>query len=606
MYNVQVNHLKIELPNEKPSMRDIFRALPFLLRFYYRAQGNAFILHMFGVLGQAPALALQVYAMKIIGDALIVQDTKLFYTGLVYMGICAVAFACTDYAETVGSDLSRYRTEYAIRYQGMNIMAHLPFAILEDSGFQRLRFAYQSKISDISHLQDAMFMFLYNVASFIGYGAIFIFLPWPVILMFCIIFAIRILNAKREAQWTWSIFGKETREGRRSDYIERIFMDAKQSMSVKSWGLHIPFVRMWKKITNTILNEYEKKSWVMGSSVALTVFLQITGAIIGLYFLFHSFILKQITAGVVLVFFTNYLSVSRSFGNMFYNIREMSKALPFIVMFKQYLSSPLESDVGVRVSREPIHIQFDQVSFRYPGTHTDILKNVHFQFSEGDHIALIGLNGAGKSTVLKLLMGVYEPTQGQILINGIALQKIKPSAWRRVLAVLGQDQLFFDDTFKNQIVYSDQTSTINSAGYRRALSVSGFGSISKDFSRGMDTHAGKRFSMPEDEAVELSGGQNQILGIARTLYRDARIYIFDEPTSAVDALKEEKFFEALPEAFQSKGILFVSHRFSTLRRAKRILVLDGGRIIEDGTHEELLFKAGRYAELFTLQAKMYT
>ena len=111
--------------------------------------------------------------------------------------------------------------------------------------------------------------------------------------------------------------------------------------------------------------------------------------------------------------------------------------------------------------------------------------------------------------------------------------------------------------------------------------------------------------MEEDRPTELSGGQNQMLAIARTLYRDARIYIFDEPTSAVDAEKEEHFFSSLPEALQSRALIFVSHRFSTLRRARRILVMDGGRIIEDGTHEELLAKEGRYAELFTLQAKLY-
>jgi ATP-binding cassette subfamily B protein len=112
--------------------------------------------------------------------------------------------------------------------------------------------------------------------------------------------------------------------------------------------------------------------------------------------------------------------------------------------------------------------------------------------------------------------------------------------------------------------------------------------------------------MPEDDAIELSGGQNQLLGVARTLYRPARVYVFDEPTSAVDAQKEEHFFAAIPDALAGRAVVFVSHRFSTLRRASRILVLDGGKIIEDGSHEDLVARKGRYAELFALQAKMYT
>jgi ATP-binding cassette subfamily B protein len=138
-----------------------------------------------------------------------------------------------------------------------------------------------------------------------------------------------------------------------------------------------------------------------------------------------------------------------------------------------------------------------------------------------------------------------------------------------------------------------------------AVAVRGLGEVVSSLPRGLDTVVGRRYSLPEDEAIELSGGQKQIVTIARTVYRRARVYVFDEPTSAVDAEKEESFFAALPKTLEGKTLLFVSHRFSTLRRAKRILVIDAGRLIEDGSHEELLVKQGRYAELFTLQAKMY-
>jgi ABC-type multidrug transport system fused ATPase/permease subunit len=170
---------------------------------------------------------------------------------------------------------------------------------------------------------------------------------------------------------------------------------------------------------------------------------------------------------------------------------------------------------------------------------------------------------------------------------------------------MGQDAPYYSDTATEQIWYGDREEKLDKQHLDESIEASGFDEIVTELPRGLQTYVGKHYAMPEDQAIELSGGQNQILTIARTLYRDARIYVFDEPTSAVDAEKEESFFSRLPETLAGKAIIFVSHRFSTLRRAKRILVLEEGRLIEDGTHEELLELKGRYAELFTLQAKNY-
>ena len=239
------------------------------------------------------------------------------------------------------------------------------------------------------------------------------------------------------------------------------------------------------------------------------------------------------------------------------------------------------------------------------GSEEDVLRGVSFSFREGERIAIIGLNGAGKTTLLKLLMGVFHPTKGRIMINGVDLATIKPSAWRRALSVLSQEVPRFDDVLIDQIRYGDASSPLDEDRLKEAIQSSGLREVLSDFPKGLETHAGKQYAMPEDKAIELSGGQNQIIGIARALYRHARIYIFDEPTSSVDAQKEEHFFTTLPDVLSGKAILFVSHRFSTLRQAEHIIVIDQGRVIEEGSHEELMFKKGRYAELFTLQAKAY-
>jgi ATP-binding cassette subfamily B protein len=282
----------------------------------------------------------------------------------------------------------------------------------------------------------------------------------------------------------------------------------------------------------------------------------------------------------------------------------MQEAL-FLPIFKAYFTLEQEKDEGLDIPPGRLEVAFEDVWFRYPGGTEDVLRGLTFSFGEGDHLALVGLNGAGKTTILRLLMRVYDPTQGRITVNGVDLRELRPSAWRRALAVMGQDSNWFEDSVHNEVLNGDLSAGEDAERLGTAVTVSGLGEVIKDLPRGIDTVVGRRYSLPEDEAIQLSGGQNQIVTIARTVYRNARAYVFDEPTSAVDAEKEERFFSALPEALDGRALLFVSHRFSTLRRAKRIIVVDSGHIIEDGSHEELMAKQGRYAELFTLQAKMY-
>jgi ATP-binding cassette subfamily B protein len=324
-----------------------------------------------------------------------------------------------------------------------------------------------------------------------------------------------------------------------------------------------------------------------------------------MYFLFHGAIGGAIAIGTVAAFLAGFPSFWGDIGIALSQYRMIQRDAAFLVIVRDFLSLQPEQDIGVPVPSHPLVIEFKNVHFSYPGSSEKVLRGINCVFREGDRLALVGLNGAGKSTLLKLLMGIFQPTKGRILVNGVNLSKIKPSAWRRALSVMSQDVPRFDDTLRRQILYGDYAKDVDESRLDRSVDASGLRSVLPDFKNGIETHAGKQYAMVEDKAVELSGGQNQIIGIARALYRDARMYIFDEPTSAVDPEKEENFFHSLPDVLEGKGIIFVSHRFSTLRQAEHVIVIDAGRVIEEGSHETLMQKKGRYAELFTLQAKAY-
>lgn len=246
-------------------------------------------------------------------------------------------------------------------------------------------------------------------------------------------------------------------------------------------------------------------------------------------------------------------------------------------------------------------ITFNHVWFKYPGLDTWILQDVSFTVTPTENIALVGENGAGKTTLVKLLAGFYQPTRGQILIDGLPVSDYsRLSYWRR-LAVFFQEFEAYDFNARESIAYGNLDKIDDLSEVKRYAQMT-------DIDAWIDT-LGQKYEHPlsrsYEQGVSPSTGQWQRLALTRTLIKDSSILILDEPTSNVDPQAEENIFNEVLDLGKNKIIIFISHRFSTVRRADRIFVLDKGTIIEQGSHDELLKKKGQYAHLFKLQAKNY-
>jgi ATP-binding cassette, subfamily B, bacterial len=245
--------------------------------------------------------------------------------------------------------------------------------------------------------------------------------------------------------------------------------------------------------------------------------------------------------------------------------------------------------------------EFRNVSFAYPGTGRRVLKNFNFSIHPGERIALIGENGQGKTTVVKLITRLYDPTEGQILLDGVDLRDYSIDDLHREMGVIFQDFMRYEMTVREnigvgqvEIKHSDEDIAI-AAGKSLASEV-----IQK-LSDGYDQILGRRFV----SGVDLSGGEWQRIALARAYLRDAQLLILDEPTAALDAKSELEVFERFAELTSGKMALLISHRFSTVRMADRIVVLSGGRLVEEGTHQQLIALGGQYAEMFEMQAASY-
>jgi ABC-type transport system involved in cytochrome bd biosynthesis fused ATPase/permease subunit len=279
--------------------------------------------------------------------------------------------------------------------------------------------------------------------------------------------------------------------------------------------------------------------------------------------------------------------------------------LPSLIQQRHPETVATASENSPDVSRMPRGaICFEQVSFRYPGSEVDVLSGLDLEIRAGEALALVGLNGAGKSTLVKLLAGVYPPTEGRITVDGVDLRDLDLTAWQRRIAAIVQDFLRFPLSATDNVVLGAAEHATDAGALTAAAGQAGIGTVVDDMPAGWDTVLDKTY----DGGIDLSGGEWQRVALARALFAveaGARVLVLDEPAAALDVRAEAELVERYLDLTSGLTSLIISHRFSVVRDAHRICVLDGGRIVESGTHKELLALDGRYAAMFTLQAERY-
>lgn len=306
------------------------------------------------------------------------------------------------------------------------------------------------------------------------------------------------------------------------------------------------------------------------------------------------------------VYFTGI--ISQLLGSMFgvvYAAGNLNDAREKIQNYLNLLKWEGKLDTGGtrQIPEGTLTVEFCDVSFAYTENGRKVLDHVNFRFTSKEKIALVGMNGSGKTTVTKLLLRFYDPTEGEIKLNGINLKEYDLKALRKVYSTLFQDYCNYAFTVKESVEIADIDDPEHpQSRLEQAVRDSGADEFVSRFPKGVDTYLTKAY---EPDGEELSGGQWQKIALARTFYRDADIYILDEPSAALDAQSEDELFRNFEKLYQNKGAVLVSHRLSNVIRTDKILVLENGRLIEQGTHRELMNLNGRYAEMFRLQAEKY-
>ncbi|GAB4203798.1 MAG: ABC transporter ATP-binding protein [Roseiflexaceae bacterium] len=453
-------------------------------------------------------------------------------------------------------------------------------------------------------LVDMTFALLQNLLSLIALLALLLtFSPLITLLLFCATlpaFVARV--AYSNAYYGFRI--NHTPEARRMLYIEELLTSDQSAKEIKLFGLGAPLLESHQAIFHTYARAEARLAY--RRSVGGMVWgLIATGS----YYVAYAWIVWRAAQGALsLGDMTMYLVLCRQAQNAFqeivFGLNEIYEGGLFLENLFGFLNgaSPAVT-TGTRPLPQKIRtgVTFEGVSFRYPGSDTWALRNINLHIAPGEKLALVGANGAGKTTFVKLLTRLYEPTEGRILIDGVDLREYdRHELWARI-GVIFQDFVRYQATVRENIGYGRIEALDDQQRLDAAAQRGGACELLAELPEGYETMLGHRFA----QGRELSGGQWQKIALSRAFMRDSEVLILDEPTAALDAAQEYAIFQRFRDLTEGRMAVLISHRFSTVRMADRIAVLENGTLIELGSHEDLLERGGVYADLFLMQAEGY-
>ncbi len=433
---------------------------------------------------------------------------------------------------------------------------------------------------------------------------IFIFSPYLIPLL--IVVTLPYIYFDRKYQKTIWHEDKRLTEQRRAAYDSSGILQDSQMLQelVITGGRDI----LEKKFTNFVENWYRTISRLRASFYRKVVALRLIRSLVEAY-AYYLVILR-------------FLAKSMTIGNVTFYWRSISSFVGNVQSLSDFLSGMFESSLRIAEMRELFEmkpkfkdgevkmptlqtgpeIQLNDVSFSYPKTHREVIKHVNLTIKPGEKVAIVGHNGAGKTTLVKLICRFYQVSGGTLSINNTNINNLNINTWYKNIGVLFQEfNNYRHLTARENILIGDITKKISKARIRNAAKKADAHEFIKEFKKGYDQILSEKYK----DGTRPSSGQWQKLAIARFFYRNAPLIIFDEPTAAIDAMSEKKIFDKIYKFFNGKTVIIISHRFSTVRNADRIIVFEKGKVIEHGNHDQLMALGGTYAKAFKTQAEGY-
>ncbi|MFL6125997.1 ABC transporter ATP-binding protein [Actinophytocola sp.] len=587
------------------------RGLPKVAKLTWQASPAMTIMILVSTLVGGLVPTVTAYVAKLLLDSVVaavaghgstgrIVEVSVFQLGI--LTFTAVSTALTNVAQ----QLLQERMTLTIRHQVMDHASRLDLSFFEGSeSYDLLRQASQEAPSrPVSMMSSALSL----VRTGITFASMIVLLvsvsPLLAVVVLLAPIPAFISQSKYGARaFMLALYVSPIR--RRMEYLSSLVTTDTYAKETKVFGLGPYLVDRFRRLGQTYYTRERKltttrnlvgTAWSMPSTVA--------GAGIALYIALEA-VAGRLTIGDLALYTSAATAVQSSVQGLFSGFSGMYENNLYLDTLYQFLATKpqITAPVKPRPLPEPVrgHVLFDEVSFSYPGSDERALDSVSFEIRPGETVAVVGRNGAGKSTLIKLLCRLYDPTAGRILLDGVDVREFDPEELRGRMSAMFQDYVTYQGTAAENIGLGQLSALEDRARIEDSARRAGAAERIERLPSGYDSPLGRWF----DQGVSLSGGEWQKIALARAFMRDAQILILDEPTSALDAQAEHDLFARLRALAHGRTTLYISHRFSTVRQAEKILLLDHGKLTEHGTHEELMALDGHYAELFTLQAAAY-
>jgi len=597
------------------SMKINFQALQFIPRFINevrKTNPSLFFLNIFLRLIASVLPVAMLWVGKLIIDEIVLivdsangDDLSLLWT---YVGIELALVVINDIISRIISITEGLiGDQYSIRSSVtlINKTAEVELYQLEDPEFydklERARQQTNGRVTLLSNIlgqaQD-----LFSIVQYII--ALVYFEPWLIVLVIISIIP-SFINDLKFSSASYSLTRSWTAERRELDYLRYIGANDKTAKELKLFGLAGFIADRFQRLS---LKYYQvNKKLTIKRGIWGTVFnLLGTIAYYGAYVLIiFRVVSKVLTIGDLTFLAGTFNKLKSTLSQSFRKFTQITSSALYLKDYFEFIdlqpNQNTEFEYKIMPKKLNYEFEFVNVHFQYPESSNEVLKGVNFKIKAGEKMAFVGENGAGKTTLIKLILRFYEPTAGQILMDGVDVRHYELSDYQAFFGVIFQDFVKYEFNVSENISVGNVDEQGNMPLIERAAQLSLAEDVIKELTEGYQQQLGKRFS----KGVELSGGQWQKIALARAYMKDAEFMILDEPTSALDARAEFEAFQRFIGLTEGKTSIIISHRFSTVRMANRILVLKDGLVLEIGSHEQLMQNNQLYAELFELQAAGY-
>ncbi len=597
-------------------LRSAFGNIPAAFRLVWNAdRANTIIMGVLTLIGGFLPLA-QAWTGGLIADTVVravqggLSPAEGLQLALPYIGIefaLILTGAIISQVRRLAEHVLNARLGHQINTEVIRKALSLDLQYFEDSTFyDKMQNARREADWRALAIINGTFLVVQNIITLVTTGIVlFAFNPWIAVILFGATIPSFIAQNKYSGLYfrllTW-----RAPEARRMSYLEHVLTVDNSVKEVKLFGLGEPLLRRYTDTFWTIFSEdralARRRSWISllwGIVASLSYYAAYAWVI-------YEAVRGNISIGQGLVTYIALLRNSQgTFQGLFDNLNRLYESGLFLNNLFDFLR--LAPQMPPLANPHPMPktfttgIEFRNVSFRYPDREDWALRNLNLVIRPGEKLAIVGQNGAGKTTLIKLLTRLYDPTEGQILLDGVDLREYDPDQLRRRIGVIFQDFVKYQLTARENIGFGQIDQIDDDARIRDSAERGGADDVVAELPEGMDTMLGRWFN----KGNELSGGQWQKIALSRAFMRDGEVLVLDEPTSALDAEREYEIFQRFRDLTEGKIAVLISHRFSTVRMADRIAVIEQGQVQEIGTHDELLAHGGTYARLFEMQAEGY-